>query len=363
MIVGYGLVGSNLAHACRTAQVPYLVAEMNPELVKRGRAKSEPIAFGDAIHEAVLRGLGVTRARVLVSAIADPAATRTITVCARRLNPAIHIIVRTRHVREIAALHGLGADEVIPEEFETSVEIFTRVLSRYLIPKPDIDAVAAEIRAEDYGVLRSTPGAPARPRELSGVLPGQEVVVYRIEDGAAAAGRTLAELDLRQRHRVTLLALRRGEEVRSNPSGGRGSSRAMRSCFSGRPLRWRTRPRSLPLPPEHEQREVVVGGGVAAKRLHVFEEQFPHASGVELGALRAHVLEELLHRPLFVLPTVAYRLRNAVAEDEEHAAGVENGLGGGARHPRHSATGTPVESSVRDPDAASSAGGQCPALT
>ncbi len=220
LIVGYGLVGSNLAHACRTAQVPYLVAEMNPELVKRGRARSEPIAFGDAIHEAVLRGLGVTRARVLVSAIADPAATRTITACARRLNPAIHIIVRTRHVREIAALHDLGADEVIPEEFETSVEIFTRVLSRYLIPKPDIDAVAAEIRAEDYGVLRSTPGAPAHPRGLSGVLPGQEVVVYRVEDGAAAAGRTLAELDLRRRHRVTLLALRRADEVRSNPSGG-----------------------------------------------------------------------------------------------------------------------------------------------
>jgi CPA2 family monovalent cation:H+ antiporter-2 len=220
LIVGYGLVGSNLAHACRTAQVPYLVAEMNPELVKRGRARSEPIAFGDAVHEAVLRELGVTRARVLVSAIADAAAARSITATAHRLNPALHIIVRTRYVREIAALRALGADEVIPEEFETSIEIFTRVLSHYLIPKPDIDGVAAEIRAEDYGVLRSSPGTPARPRELSGVLPGQEVVVFRVEEGAAAAGRTLAELDLRRRHRVTLLALRRADEVRANPSGG-----------------------------------------------------------------------------------------------------------------------------------------------
>jgi voltage-gated potassium channel Kch len=47
---------------------------------------------------------------------------------ARSLNPTIHIIARTRYVTEIPELSRLGADVVIPEEFETSIEIFARVL-------------------------------------------------------------------------------------------------------------------------------------------------------------------------------------------------------------------------------------------
>ncbi len=43
-------------------------------------------------------------------------------------------------------LYELGANEVIPEEFETSVEIFTRVLAKYLIPKAEIEGLVAEIR-------------------------------------------------------------------------------------------------------------------------------------------------------------------------------------------------------------------------
>jgi len=55
--------------------------------------------------------------------------TRRITGITRRLNPKVHLIVRTRYLQEIEPLYELGANEVIPEEFETSVEIFTRVLA------------------------------------------------------------------------------------------------------------------------------------------------------------------------------------------------------------------------------------------
>ncbi|MDW7760442.1 MAG: hypothetical protein SCM96_07375 [Acidobacteriota bacterium] len=34
----------------------------------------------------------------------------------------------------------LGADDVVPEEFETSIEIFTRILDRFHIPQNVIDA-------------------------------------------------------------------------------------------------------------------------------------------------------------------------------------------------------------------------------
>jgi len=59
-----------------------------------------------------------------VIAISDPAATRRMVRVAREINTKLHIIARTRYVVEIPELTRLGANVVIPEEFETSIEIF-----------------------------------------------------------------------------------------------------------------------------------------------------------------------------------------------------------------------------------------------
>lgn len=64
------------------------------------------------------------------------------------LNPGACLIVRARHVQEVKELRRLGADEVIPEEFETSVEIFSRVLSRYLVPQDEIERLIAQVRTD-----------------------------------------------------------------------------------------------------------------------------------------------------------------------------------------------------------------------
>ena len=77
-------------------------------------------------------------------AISDDAAARRIVTTAHALNPAAHIVVRTRHVAEVEPLYRAGANEVIPEEFETSIEIFTRVLMEYLVPHEEIERFIAE---------------------------------------------------------------------------------------------------------------------------------------------------------------------------------------------------------------------------
>jgi CPA2 family monovalent cation:H+ antiporter-2 len=153
VIIGFGFNGRNLACATRVRGIPYSIIEMNPETVRAEKAKGEPIHYGDATHEAVLHRAAVKDARVAVVAISDPTATRRIVELVRKVSPRIYVIVRTRFIQEVKRLRGLGADEVIPEEFETSVEIFARVLEKYLVPKDEIDKYIDEIRAEDYDVL------------------------------------------------------------------------------------------------------------------------------------------------------------------------------------------------------------------
>ena len=153
----------------------------------------------------------------LALVIADPAAIRHITDTAHRLNPSLHIVARTRFVSEIEPLRSLGAREVIPEEFETSVEIFNRVLSAYLVPRRDIDRFTAEIRAEGNGLLRRVEESWEPSCDMSGVCSGFDVVAIQLDPGSYLEGRSLEEVQLRKVHGLNVVAVQRQGQMMPNP--------------------------------------------------------------------------------------------------------------------------------------------------
>ena len=157
IIIGFGFNGRNVAKAARAADIPYVIVEMNPEIVETERAKGEPIFYGDAIYDAVLEHANIKAARVVVVVISDAAASRRIVATAHGLNPTVHVIARTRYLAEVEPLYRVGANEVIIEEFETSVEIFTRVLTEYRIPDARIQQFVSEVRANGYQMFRTLP--------------------------------------------------------------------------------------------------------------------------------------------------------------------------------------------------------------
>jgi CPA2 family monovalent cation:H+ antiporter-2 len=200
IIVGYGLNGRNLARALRRAGISYVILESNGAIVRQARLEREPIFFGDGSRAEVLDRVGLARARVIVFAIASIAEERRAVSVARHHAPKIHIVTRTRYVAEIPELQRLGADEVVPEEFETSLEIFARVLRRFDVPASRIRDVADEARRDHYEVLRER-GATVAPVDevLSriGARLDLEVVVAR--GGGEAIGLTVRDLKLRER--------------------------------------------------------------------------------------------------------------------------------------------------------------------
>ncbi|MBI4606067.1 MAG: cation:proton antiporter [Planctomycetes bacterium] len=218
LIIGFGLNGRNLAHALQRVSIPYAVIEMNPETVRAERKKGEPIFYGDASSPEVLEHAGIGRARVLVIAVSDPTVIRRATELARRLHPGLHIIVRTRYLQEMAPLIELGADEVVPEEFETALEIFSRTLRKLLVPRDLVDRFVREARVNGYGVLRGSKREPQPEGGAGGFMAGADLEVLRIEAGSPLAGKTLAESSLRSLTGATVLALRDGNELVTSPS-------------------------------------------------------------------------------------------------------------------------------------------------
>ncbi len=217
VVVGFGVNGSNVARAAAMAGVPFVAVEMNPAVVREQRAAGVPIHYGDATQEAVLDHAGARRARVVVVAISDAAATRRVTALARALSPSCRIIARTRSLREVEPLLAAGADQVIPEELETSLEIVARVLGSYLVSKREIDAFLAEVRAGGYTMLRAPSTAGPTLADLQPRLAEVEISTLRVDAGSPLAGQRLAETDLRRLFGVTVVAIRRGDDLIPNP--------------------------------------------------------------------------------------------------------------------------------------------------
>jgi K+:H+ antiporter len=219
IIVGFGLNGRNVARTAKVAGIPYLVVEMNPQTVRVESSKGEPIYYGDASQEAVLEEVGVKKARVVVVVISDPLATRKIAAAVRKENPNVFLIVRTRFVTEMESLYTLGVNQVIPEEFETSIEIFSRVLARYLIPRNEIERLIAEARAGGYDMFRSLSEDSLSFSDLKCQIPNVDITTFRVGDGSPIAGKTIAQVEIRRKHGVTVLAVRRADQMLSNPDG------------------------------------------------------------------------------------------------------------------------------------------------
>ena len=144
-------------------------------------------------------------------------ATRKIAAAVKKENPKAFLIVRTRFVAEMESLYAIGADQVIPEEFETSIEIFSRVLARYLIPRNEIDRLVAEARSGGYDMFRSPSRESLSISDLKCQIPDVDIMSFRVGEESPIADRSLAEVELRKKHGVTVLAIRRGEQMVSNP--------------------------------------------------------------------------------------------------------------------------------------------------
>jgi CPA2 family monovalent cation:H+ antiporter-2 len=217
IIIGFGLNGRNLVRVLKEAEIPYVVLEINSDTVHEMKKKGEPIYYGDATSADILHKLSIDKAKLLVIAISDPASARKIVSIARHENPAIYIIVRTRYLAEVEDLKALGANEVIPEEFETSVEIFTRVLHQYRFPQNIIAEMGGRIRSGSYTALRSVEIPRSHLFDKCEWLPDIELDGFRIPDGSHMAGKSIGDLQVRKKTGATIIALRRNSRIYANP--------------------------------------------------------------------------------------------------------------------------------------------------
>ncbi|MFQ5672066.1 MAG: cation:proton antiporter [Nitrospinales bacterium] len=220
IIAGYGLVGRNLARVLNETHIPFLVLELNGERIKRALVQKMPAHYGDATHRETLLHAGIQQARMIVFSISDHTAAEQGIKLARELNPKIYILTRTRFASQVEELNAAGADQVIPEEFETSIEIFSRVLKEFHVPQNIIEQQVELARLEGYSMFRGLSLNMERLRKFSVYLAASLTESFYVLENSWSNDKTLRDLELIIREQARLIAVIRHDELHANPDGG-----------------------------------------------------------------------------------------------------------------------------------------------
>ncbi|MDO5844411.1 MAG: cation:proton antiporter [Methanocorpusculum sp.] len=237
IIVGYGLAGKYVATALKKVHIPYIIIEMNSDTVAKEKAAGENIIYGDAGREGILDYAGIMKAGNIVISIPNMESVKAIISTARRLNPKIGIITRSRFISETTELYRLGADEVIVDEREAAIQIFKRILRNENVPEQDIALYSTEIRNDVYNKYIDAPESRLKPNKRTSFMDSvllrarraddaispnkTSVEQIHVEPGCYAAGKKLCEIHMRGEYGISVIAIKRKNSVDSvvSPDG------------------------------------------------------------------------------------------------------------------------------------------------
>ena len=151
VIAGFGRVGQAIANILNQQSIPYVALDSSSENVKvhheHGRA---PIFHGDASNSELLAKTGIANARAAIITMDNPTAALNSVKTIREHWPNLPIIVRARNDEHSEGLIAAGASQVVPEIYESSLQMAGHVLRTCNYSREEADACIEQVRRHNY---------------------------------------------------------------------------------------------------------------------------------------------------------------------------------------------------------------------
>ncbi|WP_236189887.1 cation:proton antiporter [Pseudomonas pharyngis] len=160
VICGYGRVGQSIGRFMRNAGQTYVALDNDPVRIQEAANAERDVHYGDSTRGDLLTAVGLLRARLLVIAVDQADVALRVLKEARRLNPTVPILVRTRDDSQSAELKAAGASEVVPELLESSLMLGSHALILLGFPAHRVQEKVDQVRIDRYRLLHGFyPGA------------------------------------------------------------------------------------------------------------------------------------------------------------------------------------------------------------
>jgi CPA2 family monovalent cation:H+ antiporter-2 len=158
IIAGFGRVGQQLAKLLAAQGIPYVAFENDAKLVSKLHAEGVPVYFGNAARPELLRRVHADEAPAIVLTMDHPSSALQAVRGIRREFPHARLFARSRDEKHARALKLAGANVVVPETLEASLQLSSFVLQAMGLDERIVDGIVD--RERDAFVQALTVSAP-----------------------------------------------------------------------------------------------------------------------------------------------------------------------------------------------------------
>ena len=148
IIAGFGRIGRSIGSMLDAHHIPYVALELNARAVAQARVNGRPVFFGDVRRLDVLQNAHVKTARAIVLTMDSPSANADVVRLVREANLKVPVVVRARDTAHASELYAIGADEVVLEAFEASLQMGEETLVALGFPREAAHSVIEEQREQ-----------------------------------------------------------------------------------------------------------------------------------------------------------------------------------------------------------------------
>ncbi|MDH4121085.1 MAG: potassium channel protein [Deltaproteobacteria bacterium] len=192
IVCGYGRTGRAVVEGLQRMKTPFVVLESNPDGLSLLRELGLAHVAGDATEDDVLVSAGIARAKYLVSALGSDAENVYLILSARQMNPGLKIASWASSQAAEVKVTRAGADYVVSPYMLGGNRLVQHLLTPHAM-----------------GLL---------DRAIKGEDPGMRLEEIEIPAGSRFVGQSLHGLGIGRDLRVIVFGVRRGEDLRFNPS-------------------------------------------------------------------------------------------------------------------------------------------------
>jgi CPA2 family monovalent cation:H+ antiporter-2 len=215
VIIGKDSSAIKLSVMAKHSNIPHISIIFDPVIAREQMNIGDTVVYGDAVNEPILAQAHVDTAEIIIISVGDIIPSMAIVEKVRRVNKTGYIIARTKTIRYVEQLYKLGVNQVLPEKLEIAIDMFNRILIKKHFSQREINRKLSYIRNLNLGVFskKDLINQPSILDEFSNI----NISNLRIEKNSQADGKSIIDINLREKTGVTLLAIKRGSEIIEHP--------------------------------------------------------------------------------------------------------------------------------------------------
>lgn len=192
IVCGYGRIGRLICREFAAKPASFVIVEEDADICQQLEESGYLYVHGDATRDEVLLQAGIRQAKGLVTAVTSDSANVYITLTARGLNPDLFILARASEEGSEIKLKRAGANKVV-----SPYTIGASRMAHAMLRPTVVDFI--EIATGDQDI------------EL-------QLEEIRVAPDSALSGTTLLSSDIRKKHGIIIVGIRKdGEKILFNP--------------------------------------------------------------------------------------------------------------------------------------------------